>query len=263
VVTIMYANNETGVIFPIERLVKLSRQKGFLFTPMRFKQQGRSPQHEKIEAGYALHLRPQTPCAPKELESSTSERGQNSLLPDWRPPGKGQKRRDGKCPLHHRAREGLRTGQKAFDEENTKVRSLRDYLEAKLLEKIPNTLVNGDGVHRLPNTVSVSFEYVEENRFSSSFPISVSAPHRVSLYFRIPGAFACPQGHGGAFYRGPRVDPFQPVHLQHERREWITSSNIFPPSFKVERHLTLLERLSQSSGESLTGCSNKNMRRMA
>ena len=36
-----------------------------------------------------------------------------------------------------------------------------DYLEQKILEKIPNVLLNGDSNHRLPNTVSVSFEYVE------------------------------------------------------------------------------------------------------
>jgi cysteine desulfurase len=46
-------------------------------------------------------------------------------------------------------------------EENTRVKALRDYLEAKILEKIPNTLVNGDRVNRLPNTLSVSFEYIE------------------------------------------------------------------------------------------------------
>ena len=50
---------------------------------------------------------------------------------------------------------------KHLDEENTKVKALRDYLETKLLEKIPNTLVNGDRAHRLPITVSVSFECVD------------------------------------------------------------------------------------------------------
>ena len=41
------------------------------------------------------------------------------------------------------------------------VRALRDFLEKKILETIPNVLVNGDRNHKLPNTVSVSFEYVE------------------------------------------------------------------------------------------------------
>ena len=50
---------------------------------------------------------------------------------------------------------------KNMDDENTRVKALRDYLEKRILETIPNVLVNGDRNHRLPNTVSVSFEYVE------------------------------------------------------------------------------------------------------
>ncbi|MDP2972346.1 MAG: aminotransferase class V-fold PLP-dependent enzyme, partial [Deltaproteobacteria bacterium] len=50
---------------------------------------------------------------------------------------------------------------KHLDEENTRVKVFRDYLEKKILEKIPNTLVNGDRNNRLPNTLNVSFEYVE------------------------------------------------------------------------------------------------------
>jgi len=50
---------------------------------------------------------------------------------------------------------------KNMGDENTRVKALRDYLEEKILEKIPNVLVNGDRRDRLPNTTSVSFEYVE------------------------------------------------------------------------------------------------------
>jgi cysteine desulfurase len=48
-----------------------------------------------------------------------------------------------------------------MEDENTRVRALRDYLEQKILERVPNVLINGDSRHRLPNNVSVSFEYVE------------------------------------------------------------------------------------------------------
>ena len=46
-------------------------------------------------------------------------------------------------------------------EENKKVRVLRDKLENGLLNRIPNSMVNGDPDHRLPNTTSIAFEYVE------------------------------------------------------------------------------------------------------
>jgi cysteine desulfurase len=46
-------------------------------------------------------------------------------------------------------------------EENTRVKALRDRLEKDLLEKIPRTLLNGHQELRLPNTTSLSFEYIE------------------------------------------------------------------------------------------------------
>ena len=46
-------------------------------------------------------------------------------------------------------------------DENQRVRRLRDKLEKSLLERIPNAMVNGDLEARLPNTTSISFEYVE------------------------------------------------------------------------------------------------------
>jgi cysteine desulfurase len=41
------------------------------------------------------------------------------------------------------------------------VAELRDRLESGILARVPHTLVNGDRIHRLPNTTSVAFEYVE------------------------------------------------------------------------------------------------------
>jgi cysteine desulfurase len=46
-------------------------------------------------------------------------------------------------------------------EVTTRVRQLRDKLESELLSKIPNVMINGDSENRLPNTTSISFEYVE------------------------------------------------------------------------------------------------------
>jgi cysteine desulfurase len=46
-------------------------------------------------------------------------------------------------------------------DENTRVKRLRDKLEEALLETCPDSRVNGDSEHRLPNTTNISFEYVE------------------------------------------------------------------------------------------------------
>ena len=44
---------------------------------------------------------------------------------------------------------------------DTRVRAMRDHLEAGLLEKIPASSVNGDRQNRLPNTLSIGFDAVE------------------------------------------------------------------------------------------------------
>jgi len=48
-----------------------------------------------------------------------------------------------------------------LEEKNLRVKSLRDKLENGLLEMIGNSIINGDREQRLPNTSSISFEYVE------------------------------------------------------------------------------------------------------
>ena len=48
-----------------------------------------------------------------------------------------------------------------LEEEMQRVRRLRDRLQSGLLEQVPNSFVNGDIEQRLPNTLSISFEYVE------------------------------------------------------------------------------------------------------
>jgi cysteine desulfurase len=50
---------------------------------------------------------------------------------------------------------------KHVHEEHTRIKALRDRLEAGLLQTCPNTRINGDRENRLPNTTNISFEYVE------------------------------------------------------------------------------------------------------
>jgi cysteine desulfurase len=51
----------------------------------------------------------------------------------------------------------------ALTEENTRVRAMRDRFEAALLERIPDTFVNGDRAARLPNTTNLSFAGIESD----------------------------------------------------------------------------------------------------
>ena len=161
-VTIMYANNETGVIFPIEEMGEIVKARGIPFHTDAVQAAGKIPLNMKKSkldllsiSGHKLH-------APKGIGVLYIQKG--TRFSPFLIGGHQEKGRRGgteNVPYIIGLGKACELAKKHLDEENTRINALRDYLEAKLLETIPNTLVNGDRVHRLPNTVSVSFEYVE------------------------------------------------------------------------------------------------------
>ena len=161
-VTIMYANNETGVIFPIEEIGEIVKAKGIPFHTDAVQAAGKIPlsmKKSKLDmlsiSGHKLH-------APKGIGVLYIRKG--TKFSPFLIGGHQEKGRRGgteNVPYIIGLGKACELAQKHLNEENTKVKALRDYLEAKLLEKIPNTLVNGERVHRLPNTTSLSFEFVE------------------------------------------------------------------------------------------------------
>jgi cysteine desulfurase len=161
-VTIMYANNETGVIFPIEEIGEIVKARGISFHTDGVQAAGKIPlnmRKSKLDmlsiSGHKLH-------APKGIGVLYIRKG--TKFSPFLIGGHQEKGRRGgteNVPYIIGLGKACELAKKHLDEENTKIKALRDYLEAKILEKIPNTLVNGDRLHRLPNTLSVSFEYVE------------------------------------------------------------------------------------------------------
>jgi cysteine desulfurase len=161
-VTIMYANNETGVIFPIEEIGGIVKARGISFHTDAVQAAGKIPlnmKNSKLDmlsiSGHKLH-------APKGIGILYIRKG--TKFSPFLIGGHQEKGRRGgteNVPYIIGLGKACELAKKHLSEENTRIKALRDYLEAKLLEKIPNTLVNGDRRNRLPNTVSVSFEYVE------------------------------------------------------------------------------------------------------
>jgi cysteine desulfurase len=161
-VSIMYANNETGVIFPIEEIGEIVKARGISFHTDAVQAAGKIPltmKKSKLDmlsiSGHKLH-------APKGIGVLYIRKG--AKFSPFLIGGHQEKGRRGgteNVPYIIGLGKACELAKNHLDEENTKVKALRDYLEAKLLEKIPNTLVNGERLHRLPNTVSVSFEFVE------------------------------------------------------------------------------------------------------
>ena len=161
-VSIMYANNETGVIFPVEESGEIVKARGIPFHTDAVQTVGKIPLNMKRSTVDMLSLSGHKLHAPKGIGVLYIRKG--TKFSPFLIGGHQEKGRRGgteNVPYIIGLGKACELAKKNLDEENTRVKTLRDYLEAKLLEKIPNTLVNGDRKNRLPNTVSVSFEYVE------------------------------------------------------------------------------------------------------
>jgi cysteine desulfurase len=161
-ITIMYANNETGTIFPVDRIGELAADKGVVFHTDAVQAVGKIPlnlSRSNIDllslSGHKLHgpkgigvlyVRKGTRLAPFMLggHQEAGRRAGTENVPGIVGLGKA-------CEL----------AAQNFDEENSKVRYLRDKLESAILETCPNCRLNGDPENRLPNTCNISFEYIE------------------------------------------------------------------------------------------------------
>jgi len=162
IVSTMYANNETGVIFPIEKIGEIVKEKGIPFHTDAVQAVGKIPINLKKSTIDLLSLSGHKLHAPKGIGILYIRKG--TKFSPFMIGGHQEKGRRGgteNVPYIIGLGKACELAQKNMEDENTRVKALTEYLEQKILDKIPNTLVNGDRVNRLPNTVSVSFEYVE------------------------------------------------------------------------------------------------------
>lgn len=162
VVSVMYANNETGVVFPVEEIGKLLRARGILFHTDAVQVAGKIPIDVKKLPVDMLSLSGHKLHAPKGIGVLYVRKGVR-FCPYLIGGHQERGRRAGTenvasiiglgkaCEL---AKKELAKGTAAMG-------ALRDRLEKALLERCPDVVVNGDRENRLPNTTSVSFEYVE------------------------------------------------------------------------------------------------------
>jgi len=161
-VSIMYANNETGVLFPIEEIGQIVKSRGIPFHTDGVQAAGKIPLNMKKSTVDLLSISGHKLHAPKGVGVLYMRKG--TKFSPFMIGGHQEKGRRGgteNVPYIIGLGKACELAKKHLEDENTRVKSLRDYLEVKIFEKIPNTLVNGDRKSRLPNTLSVSFEYVE------------------------------------------------------------------------------------------------------
>lgn len=162
VVSIMWANNETGVIFPIEEIAAMVRAKGIPFHVDAVQAAGRLPIRVKDLPVDLLTISAHKFYAPKGIGALYVRRG--ITFPPFVIGGHQERnRRAGTENVAGIIGMG-RAAEIALDrisEDSQAVRKLRDRLEALLLESCPDSRVNGDRERRLPNTLNISFRYLE------------------------------------------------------------------------------------------------------
>ncbi|WP_421904111.1 cysteine desulfurase NifS [Maridesulfovibrio sp.] len=161
-VSVMYANNESGVISPIQEMAEIAKKHGVLFHTDAVQAVGKIaidlqtlPVDYLVLSGHKIHapkgigalfVRKNAPFRPFMLggHQEHGRRGGTENIPGI--VGLGV---------------AMELAVKHIDDENTRVRAMRDRLEKGLMAAIPDAIINGDREMRLPNTLSIAFKYIE------------------------------------------------------------------------------------------------------
>ena len=162
VVSAMWANNETGTIFPVVEMAELAAAKGIMFHTDAVQAVGKIPidlKSTKIDmlslSGHKLH-------APKGIGVLYLRRGCR-----FRPLLRGGHQERGRRAGTENSASIVGLGMACelamqhMEAENTTVKRLRDKLEAGILSQITHCFPTGDVSNRLPNTSNIAFEYIE------------------------------------------------------------------------------------------------------
>jgi len=163
IVSIMWANNETGVLFPVEEIATLCKKKGVLFhtdavqTPGKIDLRGvaQSDIDFLSMSGHKLH-------APKGVGVLYVKK-RTKIVPYVIGGGQERGKRGGTENVASIVGLG-RAAELALEklsDEQTRVRALRDRFEETLLKRLPNLYINGKRDQRLPNTANIAFDFVE------------------------------------------------------------------------------------------------------
>ncbi len=161
IVSVMYANNETGVIFPVEEIGEFLHEKGVAFHIDAVQAAGKIPiDVKKINcdllsvSGHKFH-------APKGVGALYVRRGTR-----MRPVFIGGHQEKGRRPGTHNVPGIVAIGKAAelamhHAGDTEGMRKLRDKLENGILSQFKNCALNGNKKNRVPNTSNVGFEFIE------------------------------------------------------------------------------------------------------
>lgn len=162
IVSVMWANNETGTLFPVLEMAQMADDAGIMFHTDAVQAVGKVPMNLQDTAIHMLSVSGHKLHAPKGIGVLYLRRGTR-----FRPLLRGGHQERGRRAGTENAASIVGLGVAAeralafMEHENTEVARLRDKLEAGVLAAVPYAFVTGDPDNRLPNTANIAFEYIE------------------------------------------------------------------------------------------------------
>jgi cysteine desulfurase len=162
VVSVMWANNETGTYFPVIKMAEMADAAGILFHTDAVQAVGKIPMNLQDTAIHMLSLSAHKLHGPKGVGVLYLKRGAR-----FRPLLRGGHQERGRRAGTENSTGIVGLGVAAemamqhMEFENTAVAAMRDRLQEGLLAAIPHAFVTGDPDNRLPNTLNIAFEYIE------------------------------------------------------------------------------------------------------
>ena len=163
IVSLMWGNNETGVIFPIEEISREVKSRGILFHTDAVQAVSKIPINVGETGVDMLSLSGHKFHAPKGIGALYIRKG-TKFSPFMIGGHQERGRRGGTentASIIGLGKAAELAGAHLAENGYERISRLRDRLEQTLLDKVSNALINGDPANRLPNTTSVAFEYVE------------------------------------------------------------------------------------------------------
>jgi len=163
IVSLMWGNNETGVIFPIEEISREVKSRGIIFHTDAVQAVGKIPINVGETGVDMLSLSGHKFHSPKGIGALYIRKG--TKFSPFMIGGHQEKGRRGgtenTASIVGLGKAAELAAVHLVQNGYERVSRLRDRLEQTLLDKVSNALVNGDPANRLPNTTSIAFEYVE------------------------------------------------------------------------------------------------------
>ena len=162
IVSVMWANNESGTLFPVEKMAEMAKQVGVMFHTDAVQAVGKLPINLKQSSIDMLSLSGHKLHAPKGIGVLYLRRGVR-----FRPLLRGGHQERGRRAGTENAASIIALGKACemamqhMDYENTFVKAMRDKLEKGILDQVSHCFVTGDPENRLPNTCNIAFEFIE------------------------------------------------------------------------------------------------------